>query len=133
MPLVRVAVLLLALCFATSAAAAGGDVCRIDEANQTGFLLKRLKLPKRGGDALPVSGFGLTATSASLLPLSGTLLRQPDGELLLGLTRHFQRCLLGFVLDEGLNGTVSYDCNLDNANDTTGSVSLIDCATLLPL
>jgi len=130
MPLLRIAVLLLTLCFAT-AAAAGGDVCLIDSGNEAAFVLKRLKLPKRPGDSVSVSGLGLTGTSATSLPLSGTLIRDFDGGLFLGLTRHFQRCLIGFVLDETLSGSVSYDCNLDSANDTTGSVASIDCETLL--
>jgi hypothetical protein len=29
-----------------------------------------------------------------------------------------------------LTGTVSYDCNLDGANDTTGSVGQVDCGVL---
>lgn len=116
---------------ASTTASAGGDVCLIDETNEAAFVLKKLKVPKRRGEALPVSGLGLTGTSAGSLPLHGTLIRDFDGDLLLGLTRHFQRCLLGFVLDETLNGTVSYDCNLDNANDTVGTVEVIDCETLL--
>lgn len=132
MPLLRIAVLLFALCFATAATAAGGDVCLIDSVYESAFVLKRLKVPKRPGDAVPVSGLGFTSTSVSALPLSGTLIRDVDGDLLLGLTRHFQRCLLGFVLDEEtLTGTVNYDCNLDNSSDTTGSVARVDCATLL--
>jgi hypothetical protein len=127
MPLLRVAVVLLAL--GVSTAAAAKDVCLLDSGNEAGFVLKKLKIPKKPGDAVPVSGFGLTSTSASSLPLSGTLIRDLDGDLLLGLTRHFQRCLLGFVLDENLNGTVSYDCNLDNVNDTVGSVTHVDCDT----
>ena len=126
-PLAALALILLL----STAASAGGDVCLIDDVNEAAFILKKLKLPKRAGEAVPVSGLGITGTSASSLPLSGTLIRDFDGDLFLGLTRHFQRCLLGFVLDESLNGTVSYDCNLDNANDTTGSVALVDCAALL--
>jgi hypothetical protein len=127
MPLLRVAVVLLAL--GVSTAAAARDFGLLDSGNEAGFVLKKLKIPKKPGDAVPVSGFGLTSTSASSLPLSGTLIRDLDGDLLLGLTRHFQRCLLGFVLDENLNGTVSYDCNLDNVNDTVGSVTHVDCDT----
>lgn len=122
----RIAALLLALCLATPAAA-GGDVCLIDEANQAGFLLTKPRVPKRGGSSAPVSGLGFTAVSVTPLPLSGALVRNLDGVLLMGLTRHFQRCLLGFVLDEDWSGTVSYDCNLDDVNDTTGSVTRTDC------
>jgi hypothetical protein len=129
MPLLRIAALLATLCFA-SAAAAGGDVCLVDSGNQTLLVLKRLKVPKRGGEAVPVSGFAYTSTSTTELPLSGTLVRSGDGDLLLGLTRHFQRCLIGAVLDDTLGGTVSYDCNLDNANDTTGSLVPTSCTSL---
>jgi hypothetical protein len=127
MPFLRVAVVLLALCVSTAASAK--DVCLLDSGNEAGFVLKKLKIPKKPGDAVPVSGLGFTSTSANALPLSGTLIRDLGGELFLGLTRHFQRCLLGFVLDGSLNGQVSYDCNLDNVNDTTGSVTLVDCDT----
>lgn len=130
MPLLRILVLVFALCFST-AAAAGGDVCLIDFGNEAGFVLKKLKLPKKPGSAVAVSGLGLTSTSSNSLPLSGTLIRDVDGDLLLGLTRHFQRCLLGFVLNEDLSGTVSYDCNLDNVNDTVGNVEVVDCEFLL--
>jgi hypothetical protein len=125
--MIRIAAFCFTLLFATTAFA--GDVCLLDSANQAGFVLKRLRVPKQGGAATPVTGVGLTATSANLLPLSGTLLRESDDTLLLGLTRHFQRCLIGFVLDETLNGTVSYDCNLDNVNDTTASVTRVACDT----
>jgi hypothetical protein len=87
MPLVRIAVLLVTLCFATSAAA-GGDVCLIDEANQTGCLLKRLKA--RGGDAMPSPASASPPRPPACCRWACTLLRQPD-ELLLGLTP-LQRC-----------------------------------------
>jgi hypothetical protein len=125
-----VSVLAIALLLCSAGAARATDVCLIDEGNEAAFLLKKLKVPKRANEAVPVSGIGITGTSASGLPLSGSLIRDINGDLLLGLTRHFQRCLIGIVLDESLNGTVSYDCNLDNANDTTGSVAPIDCGLL---
>jgi hypothetical protein len=131
LPVRALAVLALALilCSAT-AASAGGDVCLIDPVNEAAFILKKLKVPKRTNEAVPVSGIGITATSANGLPLSGTLVRDANGDLLLGLTRHFQRCLVGFALNESLQGTVSYDCNLDGAADTTASVAPIDCDAL---
>jgi hypothetical protein len=130
-PLRNLALLLALGLAAPAAAAAGGDVCLIDEANQAGFLLTKPRVPKRAGSSVPVSGLGFTALSVTALPLSGALVRNVDGALLMGLTRHFQRCLLGFVLEEDWSGTVSYDCNLDNANDTTGSVTRTDCTTFV--
>jgi hypothetical protein len=131
MPLLRALAALIFLCSATAASAT--DVCLIDPVNEAAFVLKKLKVPKRPNDAVPVSGIGITGTSANGLPVSGTLIRDVNGDLILGLTRHLQRCLIGGVLDESLNGTVSYDCNLDNANDTTGSIALIDCDELFPV
>jgi hypothetical protein len=123
----------LALLLAASEATAGGNVCLLDDGTDQAFVLKNLRVPKRVGDSTPVSGVGLSAVSASSLPIDGTLVRDFDGDLLMGLTRHFSRCLIGFVLDDDLNGTVSYDCNFDNTNDTTSSVVRTDCAELFPM
>jgi hypothetical protein len=95
--------------------------------------LKRLRVPKRAGDAVTVAGFGFTTLSGlTPLPLSGTLVRDPAGSggVRMGLTRAFDRCLLGFNLNASLNGTVNYDCNLDNSSDATNAVSVVDCAEL---
>jgi hypothetical protein len=70
----------------------------------------------------------LSATSANALPLSGTLIRDGStGDLFLGLTRFFQQCIVSAVLDDQLNGTVSYDCNLDGANDGTYDLTATAC------
>jgi hypothetical protein len=117
----------LAMILCSSTAASAGDVCLLDDVNGAAFILKKVRIPRRPGDAVPVSGIGLTSTASNGLPVSGTLIRDINGDLFLGLTRHFQRCLIGFVLNESLEGSVSYDCNLDNANDATGSVGRFDC------
>lgn len=120
------AVLLSILC-SSSAAFAGGDVCLQDDANDNVFVLKNLRVPKRPGSALPVAGIGLVAGAPSSWPLSGTVIRDFDGDVLVGLTRYFDRCLLGLVLDENMNGTVNYDCNLDASTDMTSTVEPIAC------
>jgi hypothetical protein len=121
--------LLASILCPSSAAFAGGDVCLLDDANDMIFVLTNPRIPKRSGTALPVSGLGLTPGGFTW-PLSGTLIRDFDGDLLLGLTRHFDRCLLGFTLDAALNGTVNYDCNLDNSNDMTSAVAAFPCDQL---
>jgi hypothetical protein len=62
------------------------------------------------------------------VPLSGTLIRDGGtGRLFLGFTRFFQGCLVSAVLQDDLNGTVSYDCNLDGANDGSYELLLTPC------
>jgi hypothetical protein len=131
MPMPLRLALFLALLLCAGAAQAGGDVCLVDDTNDEAFVLKNLRVPKKPGDSVLVSGFGLNAVSATSLPLDGTLVRDLDSDLLLGLTRHFSRCLIGFVLDANLTGTVFYDCNLDNVNDTSAAVGRVDCGELL--
>jgi hypothetical protein len=125
--------LLVAVLLAGPAAAAGADVCLVTEVREDLFVLKGLRLPKRPGDVVTVGGFGFTPVSGlNTLPLAGTLLRDPGGSggFRMGLTRHFDRCLLGFNLTRGLTGTVNYDCNFDNSSDETDAVSVVDCAAL---
>jgi hypothetical protein len=137
MPLLRSAVLLVTLCVST-AAAAGGYVCLRDSADgaerNAAFVLRKLRLPRKPGEAVPVSGFWYFGgfPHEHELPLSGTLIRDLDGHLRLGLTQHFQSCLLAFELDESLVGTVSFDCDFDRVNDKTDPVEPVDCETVLP-
>jgi len=120
----RIAALLLTLAFATAASAA--DVCFYDSTNQTLYRFENLKVPKKAGDVVPVVGQAFTATSVNALPLSGTLIHDENtGSLILGFTRYFQECLIGAVLDPDLNGTISYDCNLDGANDGTVGLAFV--------
>ena len=119
----RLAALLLTLGFATAASAA--DLCWFDNTNTALYRFKGLKIPKKAGDVVPLVGQALTAVSSTALPLAGTLIRDENtGNLILGFTRYFQECVIGAVLDpQTLGGTISYDCNLDGAND--GSVALV--------
>jgi hypothetical protein len=126
---------LLVMLVAATAAQAGGNVCLVDTANDAVFVLTKPRVPKQLGAGVPVAGYGETATGSSL-PISGTLLHTPDGNLYLGLTRYFQRCLVSITLQEELAGTgsVAYDCNLDGANDgSSASIDVVDCDTLLQI
>ena len=126
MSLLRIACVLLALALPSASAAA--KVCLSDDTNQLFYEFGKLKVPKKAGVATPVVGLALSATSANALPLSGTLLRDGNtGKLFLGLTRFFQECIVNAVLDDTLNGTVSYDCNFDGANDGTFTLSAASC------
>jgi hypothetical protein len=118
----RIVALLSTLAVATAASA--GDLCWFDDTNTALYRFKGLKIPKKAGDVVPVVGQAFTAVSVTALPLAGTLVRdESTGNLILGFTRYFQECVIGAVLDpEDLDGTISYDCNLDGAND--GSVAL---------
>jgi hypothetical protein len=121
---IRIAALLLPLALATAASAA--DVCFYDSTNQAFYRFRNLKVPKKSGDVVPLVGQAFTATSANALPLAGTLIRDANtGNLLLGFTRYFQECIIGAALNETLDGTISYDCNLDGANDGTVALSFV--------
>jgi hypothetical protein len=129
MPLLRIVTLLVTL--ALPSAAAAGDVCLWDGANEIFYALKNLKVPKKNGGAVPVAGHAVSAVSPFAAPVSGTLIRDPfEGTLTLGLTRYSDRCILTASLDETLNGSMGYDCNLDDVNDATVSVDRVDCDTL---
>lgn len=122
---------LLAILAAPTAASAGGDVCLWDATTEVFYTLKNLKVPRRPGDASPVVGHALVDGLIGAAPVSGTLIRDPfEGTLTLGLTRHGDRCLGTAVLDEDLNGTIGYDCDLDDANDIVVSISRVSCDTL---
>jgi len=118
----RIAALIALLGSASAATAA--DLCWFDSTNEAIYRFKNLKLPKKAGDVVALTGQSVTGISVTALPIYGTVLRdEGTGDLVMGFTRHFQQCLIGAVLDpETLNGTVSYDCNLDGAND--GSFAL---------
>jgi hypothetical protein len=129
MPLLRIVTLLLAL--SLPAAAAAGDVCLWDDANEVFYTLKNLKVPKKNGDAVPVAGHALSAVSAFAAPVGGALIRDPfEGTLTLGITRYADRCIGTAALDDDLNGTIGYDCNLDDVNDGTVTLERVDCDTL---
>jgi hypothetical protein len=123
--LLRFAALLAIVGFAAAAGAA--EMCWIDSTNEAVYRFKNLKIPKKAGDVVPLNGRAITSISATALPIYGTLLRDENtGDLVMGFTRHFQQCLIGAVLDpETLNGTVSYDCNLDGANDGSFALSFL--------
>jgi hypothetical protein len=118
----------LAVLGASTAATAAPKVCLIDSTSEVIYQFARLKPPKKPNTAVAVSGLAFTATSANALPVSGTLVRDLNtGDLLLGLTRFFQSCLVTAVLDDALSGTVSYDCNFDGANDASYPIALGEC------
>lgn len=120
----RIVALISALAL-PSAAVAGGDVCLYDTTNQAAYILKKLKLPKRSGDAVPVVGYAFHPALIGAAPLTGTLIRDPfEGTLVMGLTRHADRCLATVVLDDDLSGTISYDCDLDDVTDGTSSIGI---------
>lgn len=125
----RIAVWLCILGFSTPAAA-GGDMCWFDNTNVALYRFENLKIPKKPGDVVTLAGQATTQISVTALPLYGTLLRdESTGSLVLGFTRTFQTCLIGAVLDpDDLDGTISYDCNLDGANDGSVALSFVpDC------
>ena len=116
--------LVVATCALPSVAAAATKVCLIDSTNEVIYQFAKLKPPKKPNTAVAVSGLAFSATSVNSLPVSGTLVRDgATGDVLLGLTRFFQSCLVTAVLDDALSGTVSYDCNLDGANDGSYSIA----------
>jgi hypothetical protein len=118
---IRAALLLAVLALPTPSTAA--KVCLSDATNEVFYEFAKLKVPKKGNAAASVVGLAFSATSVNALPVSGTIIRDANtGSLFLGLTRFFQLCLVNAVLDDTLNGTVAYDCNLDGA--TEGSVTL---------
>lgn len=126
MPWLRVVAVLLTLALATGATAA--KVCLGDATNEWIYEFGKLKVPKKSNAATSVVGLAFSSTSLNALPLSGTLLRDRNtGKLYLGLTRFFQQCLLSAVLDDALNGTISYDCNLDGADDGSFELSPVSC------
>jgi hypothetical protein len=127
MPLLRIASVLLALTLPATSTAAK-LVCLSDNSNQFFYQFSRLKVPKKADAATPVVGLAFSAVSANALPLSGTLIRDGNtGKLYLGFTRFFQECIVNAVLDDTLNGTISYDCNFDGANDGTFALSAVSC------
>lgn len=129
MPLVRIVALLAALCLPTPSAAS--DVCFLDDTNEYAYKLAKLKVPKAANTIVPVAGLAISAVSINAVPVSGSLIRDGNtGGLFLGLTRFGDRCLLYAQLDEDLNGSISSDCNLDDANDGTVELVRIDCAEL---
>lgn len=126
MPLLRILPVLLTLVLPAGSTAA--KVCLSDATN--GFLYEfgKLKVPKKANVATAVVGLAFSATSVNALPLSGTLIRDGStGRLYLGLTRFFQECIVNVVLEDTLNGTISYDCNLDGASDGSFEISAADC------
>jgi hypothetical protein len=126
MPLLRIVCLVLALALPTASAAA--KVCLADATNQFLYQFGKLKVPKKADVATPVVGLAFSATSANALPLSGALIRDGStGKLYLGFTRFFQECIVTAVLEDTLSGTVSYDCNLDGANDGSFELTLASC------
>lgn len=126
MPSLRVALVLLALALPNASTAA--KVCLSDADNQFLYEFAKLKVPKKAGSATAVAGLAYSGTSVNALPLSGTLIRDGStGKLYLGLTRFFQECIVHAVLDDALNGTVSYDCNFDGANDGSYALSAVSC------
>jgi hypothetical protein len=126
MPLLRIVCVLLALALPTASTA--GKVCLADATNEFLYQFGKLKIPKKANVATPVAGLAFSATSINALPLSGTLIRDGStGKLFLGLTRFFQVCIVSAVLEDTLNGTVSYDCDLDGANDGSFELSVVSC------
>jgi hypothetical protein len=126
MPLLRVFALLVTLVLPASAMA--GDVCLWDASTEVFYTLKNLKIPKKPGGATPVAGHALVDGLIGAAPVSGTLIRDPfEGTLTLGLTRYGDRCLGTAVLDEELNGSIGYDCDLDDANDIVVSLVRAPC------
>ena len=126
MLLLRVVSMLLILALPTASTAA--KVCLLDASHEVLYQFGKLKVPKKSDIAIPVTGLAFSATSASALPLSGTLIRDGNtGSLLLGLTRFFEECIVNAVLGDTLNGTVSYDCNLDGASEGTFDLTVTTC------
>jgi hypothetical protein len=126
MPLLRLVSLLWILALPTASTAA--KVCLSDATNAFLYEFGKLKVPRKVNVATPVVGLAFSATSANALPLSGALIRDGStGKLYLGLTRFFQECIVTAVLDDTLNGTVSYDCNLDGANDGSFTLNAVSC------
>jgi hypothetical protein len=124
--LVTLAASLLAL---PAPASAGGAVCLWDASNEFLYRFTKLKVPKQDYDVVPVVGLAFSAVSANAVAVSGGLHRDGNtGKLLMGLTRYGDRCLLFAVLEENLSGTLSSDCNLDDANDSTVALARVDCA-----
>jgi hypothetical protein len=118
----------LAIVGLSTAASAAPKVCLVDSTSEVIYQFAKLKPPKKPNTAVAVSGLAFTATSANSLPISGTLVRDlGTGNLYLGLTRFFQSCLVTAVLDDALTGTVSYDCNLDGANDGSYPIARGEC------
>ena len=127
MPLLRLVSVLVILGLPIAGAAAP-KVCLLDSTNEVLYQFAKLKPPKKPNTAIAVSGLAFTATSSNSLPLSGTLVRDLNtGSLLLGMTRFFSSCLVTAVLDDALSGTVSYDCNLDGANDGSYPIAPGEC------
>jgi hypothetical protein len=122
-------VLSVLLTLAVPAAATAAKVCLTDATNEWFYEFGKLKVPKKPDVATPVVGVVFSPVSVNALPLNGTLMRDgTTGKLYLGLTRYFQQCILSAVLDDTLNGTITYDCNLDGTSDGTFDISASTCA-----
>ena len=122
----RIVCVLLTLALASASTAA--KVCLGDATHEFVYQFGKLKVPKKANVATPVVGLAFSATSVNAMPLSGTLIRDGStGKLFLGLTRFIQECLLNATLDDALNGTVSYDCDLDGASDGSFELNAVSC------
>jgi hypothetical protein len=113
--------LLSALLFALPAAAT--DLC-FDQEGATLYHFKKVKLPKRPIDAVPIAGVRLGSSG-----VSGSIFRDQNGQLRLSLITESGACFLSVELDESLAGTASYNC-VGGFTDTAVWTP-IDCATIV--
>lgn len=126
MPSLRILAVVLVL--ALPAASSAAKVCLSDATQEFLYEFGKLKIPKKPDTATAVVGLAFSGVSVNALPLSGTLIRdRSTGKLYLGMTRFFQECIVHAVLDDALSGTISYDCNMDGANDGSYDVSAVPC------
>jgi hypothetical protein len=114
------------------AGAASADVCVFDNDNLVGYKFAKLKLPKRVGVAVPVTGVSRQVGVTVPLPLQGVISRVNETTWLLGFVRYGNTCMVTGTLDAALDGAFGYDCNLDGASDAAepSAIEAIDCDSL---
>lgn len=118
----RSAVLVISLCL-LGAPALAKDVCVL-QTGPVGLVFPKLKLPTKPGTTAPINGF----TNPSSIPISGSIVREPGGEITIGLTLHQigSTCFEVVTVDEPLTGTGTLECSPD-FTDVPVTWTPIDC------
>jgi hypothetical protein len=107
-------------------ASAGGDLCLEDGAGVV-YVFTKPKLPKQTLSSAPLSGFAYIGLSVPA-PVSGTVTRlNPEGGLILGITRHLNPQIGFAVLEANSIGSINYDNDLNGATETTTTLFVTGC------
>jgi hypothetical protein len=110
--------------------AASAEVCLGDEDNDVVYFFAKLKLPKKFGATAPVEGLAVGGGAATPFPVVGAVTRVDENAWVIGFMRHGLTCSVTGILNEGLSGSLDYDCNFNETVDETVPVEPIDCSLL---